>query len=283
MSERAPEPERRLVAFALDRVLAWGVPLAVLVAAGPLAGLAAWLAVTAALVLLLGATGSSPGRAATGLRVVDAASGAPIGPTRALLRTVVVGVATVPTVGLGAAVLARTVLTDPGGRRRGWHDLRAGSVVVDVRPAPVVAAEEAPAPAPGLVNLTTLRLAPPAEAVVPPARPDRVLPGRWRLAFDSGETFVVTGPVLVGRAPAGDAARLVALPDASVSKTHAELRTTPEGALVVRDRGSTNGSVLVRGGTTRPLTAHRPTTLLPGDVVRFGDRAMTVTAGENLS
>jgi pSer/pThr/pTyr-binding forkhead associated (FHA) protein len=50
----------------------------------------------------------------------------------------------------------------------------------------------------------------------------------------------------------------------------------PDGALVVTDRGSTNGSVLRRQGVTKPLTAGRPATLLDGDVVNLGDRTMTV-------
>jgi hypothetical protein len=42
------------------------------------------------------------------------------------------------------------------------------------------------------------------------------------------------------------------------------------------DRGSTNGSVLIRKGVPRDLLAGRPATLLPGDEVAFGDRRMTV-------
>ena len=71
---------------------------------------------------------------------------------------------------------------------------------------------------------------------------------------------------------------LVALPsdDMSLSKTHAQFQVAGDGILVVTDRGSTNGSVLVRSGVARELPAGRATTLLPGDVVRFGDRQMTV-------
>jgi pSer/pThr/pTyr-binding forkhead associated (FHA) protein len=50
----------------------------------------------------------------------------------------------------------------------------------------------------------------------------------------------------------------------------------PDGALVVMDRGSTNGSILVRAGVTRRLGGGRPATLRDGDRVRFGDREMTV-------
>ncbi|WP_222130593.1 FHA domain-containing protein, partial [Nocardioides deserti] len=107
-------------------------------------------------------------------------------------------------------------------------------------------------------------------------------PVRWRVEFDSGESFVVEGLVLVGRRPEarqGEPVRhLVPLrsSDMSLSKTHAQLQVAPDGVLVVMDRGSTNGSILVRQGVSRPLSAGKPATLLPGDLVRFGDRQMTV-------
>ena len=65
-------------------------------------------------------------------------------------------------------------------------------------------------------------------------------------------------------------------PDKSLSKTHAQFQVVPDGALVVMDRGSTNGSVLLRKGVAKPLTAGRPATLVDGDTVRFGDREMRV-------
>ena len=46
--------------------------------------------------------------------------------------------------------------------------------------------------------------------------------------------------------------------DMSLSKTHAQFQVVPDGALVVMDRGSTNGSVVVRQGVSKPLTAGRP-------------------------
>jgi hypothetical protein len=114
-----------------------------------------------------------------------------------------------------------------------------------------------------------------------PLVPDAPTP-RWRVSFDTGEAFVVEGLALVGRRPearAGEPARhLVPLrsSDMSLSKTHAQFQVTPAGTLVVMDRGSTNGSVVMRQGVPKPLTAGRPMTLLAGDTVRFGDREMTV-------
>ena len=81
------------------------------------------------------------------------------------------------------------------------------------------------------------------------------------------------------RAAAGEPVRtLLALAstDMSLSKTHAQFQVVPDGALVVMDRGSTNGSVLVRGGLYKRLEGGRPATLKHGDRVRFGDREMTV-------
>ena len=72
--------------------------------------------------------------------------------------------------------------------------------------------------------------------------------------------------------------RLVTLPsdDMSLSKTHAQFQVVPDGALVVMDRGSTNGSILIRAGVTKRLAGGKPATLRDGDRVRFGDREMSV-------
>jgi pSer/pThr/pTyr-binding forkhead associated (FHA) protein len=65
--------------------------------------------------------------------------------------------------------------------------------------------------------------------------------------------------------------------DMSVSKTHAQVGPAPDGTIVVMDRGSTNGTVLVRQGVSRQLAPGRPATLLDGDRVVFGDRTMVLT------
>src|SRR5689334_16977075 len=150
--------DQRFYAFLLDRLIAWA-----------LFGAAAWLAwavwwddgsvlpglllllgvvllVSGAYAAVLGVLGTSPGKAAMGLRVVHHGTGTPIGLGPALLRTLVVGVATLPTFGLGLATLAQTAVMDPGRQRRGWHDRISHGIVVDVRPAPVEVeqAEEGP-------------------------------------------------------------------------------------------------------------------------------------------
>lgn len=312
--------ERRFYAFALDRLLAAAVVgaaggIAWLVTEGALWPTAAVAAGTAVMLWLLlavavGITGASPGKRAAGLRVVHHGSGTPVGTGRALLRALVLAVCGLPTFGIGLATLAWTAVEDRARQRRGYHDQVAHSVVVDVRPVAETVSDAEEQGTRHIVNLTAMRLVPgpPVEAPpvpprthtqeqsvrrqplpqglqtagAPPAAPPRPtqVPARWRVTFDDGETFVVTGLVLVGRRPEprpGEAVtRLVPLSsaDMSVSKTHAQFAPTPDGAVVVMDRGSTNGTVVVRKGMNRHLPPGRPTTLVEGDRVVFGDREM---------
>jgi len=342
--------DRRFYAFIADRAIAWSVDGVVaylvyraLIADGSVAFglvlvLLTMLLVGLAFAVLQGLKGLTPGKAALGLRVVHLGTGTPLGVAPSMLRSLVLGVSTLPTFGLGVASLAWTAVMDPDRQRRGWHDHRTGSIVVDVRPVPVQEAAVEGGPR-HIVNLTAMRLvpapqpvpvpaparrtstqaaqpaapAPSAPAPPPPAFPSGPLtpvpapthrrsgvpgastaertimrdgttggPARWRVTFDTGESFVVEGLALVGRRPeprAGEPVRhLVPLSsdDMSLSKTHAQLQVAPDGVLVVLDRGSTNGTVLVRQGVARELTAGKPTTLLTDDLVRFGDRRMTV-------
>ncbi|MET4098382.1 hypothetical protein ABIB37_000619 [Agrococcus sp. UYP10] len=99
------------------------------------------------------------------------------------------------------------------------------------------------------------------------------------LAFDTGDRFALTGAALVGRNPSPSAGEVVEhlLPFAddtrTVSKTHVLVTVAP---LAVVDRASTNGSAVVRGGVERQLEPGTPFALVPGDVVRFGDRTFTI-------
>jgi uncharacterized RDD family membrane protein YckC len=356
--------DRRFYAFVIDRIVAWGVcggeayaAYTSLIEPGRVWTGVAAIAGTVLLVgllssMLVGLFGVTPGKALVGIRVLSFEDARPIGVWRAMLRTLLLGVATLPTLGFGAAALAWTAMVDPSGWRRGWHDLRTGSVVVDVRPVPAVEEPDEEAPR-QVVNLTAMRLVPasptpprriptrgkrppapppevpppapapvtprqglgwplvgegpadssptPSDAPVrgprpttPPAAPqgDRTEPSppdaaappvRWQVAFDTGEQFEVRGLTLVGRRPeprSGEPVkRLVTLPsdDMSLSKTHAQFQVVPDGALVVMDRGSTNGSILIRAGVTKRLVGGKPATLRDGDRVRFGDREMGVT------
>ena len=174
------ELERRFYAFFIDRLLGW-----TLVAA---AGFGAWVALddvwTAigvaagvmvvgwlVLVVVVGLSGNTPGKAMVGLRVVHHGTGTPIGFGRSLLRSLVLAIASVPTFALGLATLAWTAVEDRGRQRRGWHDHLAHSVVVDVRPVEDYVDEVDSSPR-HVVNLTAMRLipAPPVELPAPPRR-----------------------------------------------------------------------------------------------------------------
>lgn len=67
--------------------------------------------------------------------------------------------------------------------------------------------------------------------------------------------------VTIGRTPGNT----LALQHEAVSRSHAELRLTPEG-LILTDTGSMNGTFV---GTTR-LAAHQPVRLAPGSIIRIG-------------
>lgn len=332
--------ERRFTAFAIDRLIGWGLLVSVGFATVVFISDEPWTVVgtiTGALVVLwlafaiaLGVSGTSPGKAVTGLRVVHHGTGTPIGVGPALVRAFVLGASGLPTFGIGIATLAWTAVEDRSRQRRGWHDHLAHSVVLDVRPAPDQVEAEVDAGPRHIVNLTAMRLipAPPVEALAtperselsmrrqslpadvgappvqpppvqpPPSQPPPVQPApvqppqratgahpppRWRVHFDNGESFVIVGLALVGRRPeprhGEQVAHLIPLTsaDMSVSKTHAQFGPASDGTIVVMDRGSTNGTLLVRQGLSRQLAPGKPASLADGDKVVYGDREMILT------
>ena len=187
--------------------------------------------------IVLGVRGTSPGMSAFGLRVVNPETGTPIGVGRALLRTLILGLATLPLFGLGTAVLAWTAVEDRSRERRGWHDYKARSIVVDVRPVEVsaaVAEDERPR---HVVNLTAMRLMPVRQTPAPrrrwcprrrPARP----PPR-----DAGGRRCPSGtrspPPSRSRCPPAGASRLrAAVPGCAAARTATPRprRTVPTSA-----------------------------------------------------
>ncbi|WP_347754555.1 RDD family protein [Agrococcus sp. ProA11] len=102
------------------------------------------------------------------------------------------------------------------------------------------------------------------------------------LAFDSGDRCSITGSALIGRNPAAAAGEIVErlLPvvdeTRSISKTHLLITADPLAAV---DRASTNGSTVVRAGVEHVLAPGQAFALAAGDVVRFGDRAVTIEPG----
>lgn len=285
----AAEVPRRLRAFLLDQTLVlvpaaavsvatattWSAPHAVVVGSAVLVTLQVLLGIGA------GTLGRTPGRAVAGLRVIDARTGGAVGVARGVLRSLLVGLLGVATVGVGWLALALTVARDDQGRGRGWHDHLLGTEVTRDLPGSRAAGERdgggdfgrttsgvgtggagASAVGPGgVVDLTALRLGPP---VVPVQRtPDaaagavsgtigaprglRLLPHWWALESEDGTVQPVTGPV---------------------RRAGVDLAQAPDGALVVRDAGTGEGTLLVRGSVARTLVAGRVTTLLPGDRIR---------------
>ncbi len=122
----------------------------------------------------------------------------------------------------------------------------------------------------------------PAPAQPTSAVDDRPGPAvRAVVVLDNGERIDVRGATLFGRAPApvaGEGAvQLIQIADEtrSVSKTHLAILPARRGVIAI-DRGSTNGSSLVRGGVETPLATGEPAALQAGDIVRFGDRTLTV-------
>ena len=324
--------ERRFTACAIDRLIGWGLLAVVGVVTAMFVSDEVWTVVATvcgAMVVLwlasavvLGVSGTSPGKAATGLRVVHHGTGTPVGVGPALLRTLVLGASGLPTFGIGLATLAWTAVEDTTRQRRGWHDQRAHTVVVDVRPVLDEAEVEADSGPRHIVNLTAMRLIPapsleavatpersevsmrrqplPADLVAPPTHqqpaqqparqptrqqwPAQQPPApRWRVHFDNGESFVIAGLAIVGRRPEArhgeQVAHLIPLTsaDMSVSKTHAQFGPASDGTIVVMDRGSTNGTLVVRQGVSRQLAAGKPASLVDGDRVVYGDREMTLT------
>lgn len=139
----APEYEglvTRAIAFALDALAINAVALAVGVAVGlslsvlsipsdtrdallAIGGVAWLLWSIGYFVAFWSATGQTPGNRLLGIRVCRADDGHPLSPTRAVLRLIVLTLAAIP-------LLAGFIPVLFDNRRRGVHDMVAGSVVV---------------------------------------------------------------------------------------------------------------------------------------------------------
>ena len=257
--------ERRFTAFAVDRILAWGLLALVGVLTVMFVSDDVWTVVGVvggAMVLLwlvlavvLGVGGTSPGKAMTGLRVVHHGTGTPIGVGPALLRSLVLGAAGLPTFGIGVATLAWTAVEDRSRQRRGWHDHLAHTVVVDVRPVAEVAsaaAEEGPR---HIVNLTAMRLvpAPPVEAVRTPERSEHSM-RRQQLPPEVIAPPVAAPPAAGAAAgtSAGAAAGAAAAGAPAAAAADAPAGTAPAAAAPRRRRPSPARPVgpPARGGST---------------------------------
>ena len=98
------------------------------------------------------------------------------------------------------------------------------------------------------------------------------------LVWDDGTRTDVTSRTVFGRNPvATDGADTVAIIDdtLSLSKTHFEIAIDDEAASIV-DLHSTNGVVVVRGGTSTTLVPDRAAPLAAGDRVTIGERTVSI-------
>lgn len=143
-------------------------------------------------------------------------------------------------------------------------------------PAPAPRIEPAASPQPAAAP-EPARAAPERPSAAPEQPAPQTITGiGFALRLDTGDTVVVSEPVLVGRDPDGDAypgARTTRLrdEDRSLSKTHALLRPV-DGGIEIVDWRSTNGSAVIRGGHEQSLEAGASATVTEGDSIRLGDR-----------
>ncbi len=100
------------------------------------------------------------------------------------------------------------------------------------------------------------------------------------LVLSTGEHMPITGTILIGRSPSilyayGDEPRLVTLDVGmtDISRNHLEVRLDGDQVLM-RDMGSTNGTLLTRAGTpTVRLPSEAPIVGFPGRCLRARRRA----------
>lgn len=100
--------------------------------------------------------------------------------------------------------------------------------------------------------------------------------------WDDGQRTTVNDRASFGRDPeARDGATSVPVRDEtrSLSKTHFEAGSAPEGSWVV-DRHSTNGTTLVRDGVRMPCPPGERVPVRPGDALEIGDRSVRIDRHE---
>lgn len=115
--------------------------------------------------------------------------------------------------------------------------------------------------------------------VAPPARDA----GKWVLLLDTGQEFTVQQRGFIGRNPSDPEGNSVPAPQLiryadeskSVSKMHLSFGLD-SGRFWVEDRGSTNGTKVVRAENVADVRPRERTYLEPGDVLSLGERKISV-------
>ena len=104
------------------------------------------------------------------------------------------------------------------------------------------------------------------------------------LIVDDGQTSPPGRSFLIGRSPQSRPGELVDVvlaitdPKRLISKTHARIDVTADGAVTVTDRDSTNGTAVELHGTRREAIAGRPLHVPPGAAIGVGDHQVIVEA-----
>jgi hypothetical protein len=100
-------------------------------------------------------------------------------------------------------------------------------------------------------------------------------PVSWAVFFDTGEIAVIEGAVLVGREPSASTLneRTVVIddPDKSVSRNHFSISRSGNDLTIV-DRGSSNGTAVLRRGSLIDVRVGDSTPLEADDEIIFGNR-----------
>ncbi|HRD99945.1 MAG TPA: FHA domain-containing protein, partial [Ilumatobacteraceae bacterium] len=97
----------------------------------------------------------------------------------------------------------------------------------------------------------------------------------YELRMANGGTVELDAAVVIGRGPAEPGVRMIIVDDPLVSKAHLDIDVAG-GVLRVRDRGSSNGSVLRQGGVDVALTPHAWTAVGPDAALVVGETVLTV-------
>lgn len=255
-----------------------------------IAGAVTGLVVTAVIVAMRASrTGRGPGGLVTGTRVVDVEDALPAGPVRQLSR--LRGQHPRPA-GSGPWAAATGTLT--ASLRAGREPLSPAAPALGTAFGAAASAGVRPgsAPLPGGTDPVGLDATRRSEvgsghdggfaAVPPPTAPvaDESAPvDAVVLRFDSGALHWFRGTCVVGRNPEAEpGVATVAVPDLSrtLSKTHVALVQT-DGAVLLRDLGSTNGTSVVRPDASfEDLVPGVDLRVAAGSTVRIGDHAFVV-------
>ncbi|WIB76411.1 FHA domain-containing protein [Curtobacterium sp. MCPF17_002] len=259
------------------------------------AGAVAGLVVTAAIVVIRASrTGRGPGGLLVGTRVVDVDDALPAGPVRQIAR--LGGGPHRRASGAGPWAAATGTVTaslrtgreplDPAAPALGTAFGAAASAGVRPGSAPLPGgAVEAGLDATRRAGFGSTPAAGPDSgfgSVPPPTAPvadDSVPVDAVVLRFDSGVLHWFRGTCVIGRNPEAEpGVATVAVPDLSrtLSKTHVAL-VQVDGAVVLRDLGSTNGTSVIRPDASfEDLVPGVDLPVPAGSTVRIGDHAFVV-------